>query len=175
MSLPVSIPVSGSIFGLAPAFVRLRHLVLPPLLAVALLAAASFLGPVPDAAATTRSQRISHAATIATQQIGDRYQWGATGPDAFDCSGLMQYSFRRAGITIPRTSSAQAQYTRRIYKRNLRRGDLMFFHNGGRVYHVAMFLKRVDGRIHMVNAPGTGKRVRIDSPWTSQWFAGTLR
>lgn len=167
MSVPCSAPTL--------TFVRLRHLVLLPLLVLALLTAASLLGPVSDAATTTRSQRISQAATIATQQVGDRYQWGATGPNRFDCSGLFYYSFRRAGISIPRTSSQQAQYTRRIAKRNLRRGDLMFFYKDGRVYHMAMFLKRVDGRIRMLSAPRTGQRVRIETPWTSQWFAGTLR
>ena len=54
----------------------------------------------------------------------------------------MQYSFRKAGIKIPRTSSAQARRAHRIPKRKLRRGDLMFFTNGGGVYHAAMFLKR---------------------------------
>lgn len=158
-----------------PAFARLRQLVLLPVVAFALVAAATFLGPVPDAAAATRSQHISRAVTIALQQVGDRYRWGAAGPNAFDCSGLFYYSFRRAGISIPRTSSAQGQYARRIPKSSLRRGDLMFFYDGGRIYHMAMFLKRVDGRVRMLSAPRTGQRVRIESPWTSKWFAGTLR
>ena len=76
---------------------------------------------------------------------------------------------------MPRTSSAQSGRARHIAKKQMRRGDLMFFHNGGRVYHAAMFLKRSNGRVVMVHSPGTGKRVRIDRAWTSRWFATTVR
>ncbi len=133
------------------------------------------LGPVADASAATKNQRILRAATIALHQIGDRYRYGAAGPRAFDCSGLMQYSFRKAGLRIPRTSSAQARRAHRIPKSRLRRGDLMFFTNGGGVYHAAMFLRRTHGHVLMVHAPGTGQRVQRARPWTNHWFAATLR
>ena len=104
---------------------------------------------------------------MALQQIGDPYRYGAAGPGAFDCSGLMQYSFRRAGIKIPRTSSAQARRAHRIPKRKLRRGDLMFFTDGGGVYHAAMFLQVEEGRgVVMVHSPGSGQRVQRAHPWT---------
>ena len=51
----------------------------------------------------------------------------------------------------------------------------MFFRDGGGVYHVAMFLKRTKGHVVMVHSPGSGQRVRRDRPWTSSWFAGTMR
>lgn len=159
----------------APRTAHLRRLVLLPLITMALLVAASLVGPVSDASAANRSGRITRAVDIALKQVGDPYRYGAAGPSAFDCSGLMQYSFRKAGISIPRTSSAQARAAHRIPKSKLRRGDLMFFSDGGGVYHAAMFLRRSKGRVLMVHAPNSRSRVRVDSPWTSSWFAATLR
>jgi cell wall-associated NlpC family hydrolase len=158
-----------------PSFAHLRTFVLLPILALALVAAAAVLGPVSDASAATRSTRIKHATSIALHQLGDPYRYGAAGPRAFDCSGLLQYSFRKAGIRIPRTSSAQARHAHRISKRNLHRGDLMFFTDGGGVYHAALFLRWDHGRALMVHAPSPGKRVRRDHPWTTHWFAARVR
>jgi cell wall-associated NlpC family hydrolase len=131
--------------------------------------------PVGDAHAATRAKKIANATTIAVNQKGDPYRYGAAGPSAFDCSGLIYYSFRKAGISVPRTSGAQAGAVRRVAKSNLRRGDLMFFHNGGRVYHAAIFLGRSNGRVKMLHSPRSGSRVHVASPWTSSWFGGTMR
>jgi cell wall-associated NlpC family hydrolase len=155
--------------------VHLRNFVLLPVLTLAVVAAMSLLAPAPEASAATRAKRVDRAARVALAQVGDPYRYGAAGPRAFDCSGLLQYSFRRAGIKLPRTSSAQARSAHRISKKKLRRGDLMFFHRGGRVYHAAIFVKRSKGRIVMVHSPGSGKRVQRASPWTSQWFAASVR
>jgi cell wall-associated NlpC family hydrolase len=164
---------------------RLRSLLLAPLLAVAVLAGATTLGPAVASASTTthqsahrvsgRTQAVLHAAAIALRHRGAPYRYGAAGPRAFDCSGLMYFAFRHAGIAIPRTSSAQAHRAHRIPKSHLHRGDLMFFTSGGRVYHAAMFLRWSHGHAVMLHAPRPGQRVRIDRPWTSSWFAATLR
>lgn len=147
-----------------------------PLLALAIAAASFTLGPVSSASAASRDHKIRQATRVAVQQIGDPYKWGAAGPRAFDCSGLIKYSFNRAGMrNLPRTSRDQARQATRIKKSKLRRGDLMFFHNRGRVYHAGIFLRRSHGKVVMVNAPSSGKRVRRDRPWTSSWFAATLR
>ncbi len=157
-----------------PSLARLRNIVLLPLMTLALVAAVSLLAPVPDAAAASKS-RVSRAARVALQQVGDPYRYGSNGPNAFDCSGLLQYSFRRAGIKLPRTSSAQAQRAHRISRGKLRRGDLMFFTNRGRVYHTAIFLKWKRGRALMVHAPSSGKRVQRAYAWTNSWYAASLR
>ncbi|MGL5811001.1 MAG: C40 family peptidase [Nocardioides sp.] len=123
-----------------------------------------------------RAKRIQAAANVAVRQIGDRYAYGSAGPRSFDCSGLIFYSFHRAGLRgLPRTSSAQARFARRIPRRSLRRGDLMFFHNSYGVYHVGIFLKRKNGHVVMLHSPYPGKRVQRAVPWTSSWYAGTLR
>jgi len=157
----------------------LRTLVIVPLLAFAILAAASVLAPATDATAAsrpaTRQHKVLRAASVALHQVGDPYRYGAAGPRAFDCSGLLQYSYRKAGIRLPRTAAAQSRHAHRIPKRKLRRGDLMFFTGGGGVYHAAMFLKWSHGRAVMVHSPGRGKHVRKDHPWTNKWFAATMR
>ncbi|WP_166136538.1 C40 family peptidase [Nocardioides ochotonae] len=128
------------------------------------------------AARKKQERRIGKAISVARNQIGDRYRYGATGPDAFDCSGLTSYAFRKAGIKgIPRTSSAQAGWAKRISRSKMRRGDLVFFHNGGRVYHVGIFTGVKDGKRRIIHAPSTGKRVQAAKIWTDSWFAGTAR
>ena len=126
-------------------------------------------------AARRVSARVLNARDIAMRQRGDAYAYGAAGPDRFDCSGLIRYSYARAGFDVPRTSRAQAGHTRRIAKKDMRAGDLMFFHGSGGVYHAAIFLRWSKGHAVMLHSPGSGQRVRIAAPWTSQWFGGTLR
>ena len=121
------------------------------------------------------SARVVSAKDIAMRQRGDAYAYGAAGPDRFDCSGLVFYSFRRAGFSVPRTSGAQAGFTRRIAKKDMRSGDLMFFYGSGGVYHAANCLTWSRGHAVMVHSPGSGQRVRVAVPWTSSWFGGTLR
>ena len=133
------------------------------------------LGTAP-AADAGKARKLRHAARVAINQIGDPYVYGATGPGSFDCSGLTAYSYHKSNLRLPRTSSSQARYARRIRKGRLRRGDLMFFYSGSGVYHVGMFLKwNRAGRAVMVHSPNSGDHVRRAVPWTKSWFAGTLR
>jgi cell wall-associated NlpC family hydrolase len=157
------------------AILRARTLVVLPLL-VASVMVASMLALAPPADAKTRGQRIHQAVKIVRHQKGDPYNYGSSGPRRFDCSGLIYYSYRRAGFTnIPRTSDGQARFARRIKRRNMRPGDLMFFHYRGNVYHVAVFTGWGKGRRWMIHAPSSGKRVHTAKPWTGSWFPGTLR
>jgi cell wall-associated NlpC family hydrolase len=159
-----------------PATVRRRHVT--TLLVVVLTAVALAAGmAAPADAARGRHRKIHTAVAVAVHQKGDRYRYGADGPRRFDCSGLTQYSYGRAGLHLPRTSGEQARYARRTKRRDMRPGDLMFFHTRrGRVYHVAIYTGRGrHGRRRMVHAPSPGSRVRTSVPWTSRWFAGTLR
>jgi cell wall-associated NlpC family hydrolase len=150
-------------------------------LAVGLLAATPAMTGSADAATAHRAaartaHKISTAVAVAAHQKGDPYRYGADGPNAFDCSGLMYYSFRKAGFShMPRTSSEQAHFARHIKKRNMRRGDLIFFYDGGGVYHVGVFLGFSHGHRLILHAPHSGTRVQVDRLWTSRWFAGTLR
>ncbi|MGH3383651.1 MAG: C40 family peptidase [Nocardioidaceae bacterium] len=129
----------------------------------------------PADAGTSKREKIARASTIAKKQIGDRYQRGGTGPSSFDCSGLVKYSYRKAGISVPRTTSQQAHAARRISSRWLRKGDLMVFHDGGRVYHVGIYVGWKNGAHRMVHASRSGVPVKTDKPWTRSWYAATFR
>jgi len=159
-----------------PAAILWRRLstVIPALLTAALVLSVFIVAPA-DAARTKRERKIHHGLQVALDQKGDPYVYGAAGPNAFDCSGLTMYSFGKAGISLPRSSDAQATAVRRISKKNLRRGDLMFFHSGGNVYHEAIFLGRNHGKTWLLHASRSGTPVKRDPVWTSSWFAGTLR
>ena len=106
-------------------------------------------------APSTRSS-VDAAVQTALAQIGKPYSWGGTGPGSFDCSGLVTYAFRSAGIShLPRSSSAQYGATTRISRSDLRPGDLVFYHSP--VSHVAIYI----GGGRVVEAPNSGNNVRI--------------
>ena len=73
------------------------------------------------------NQVVSSAIGYAREQLGKPYLWGGTGPDAFDCSGLMMMAYRAAGISIPRTSQEQWAWGPKIQASQVRPGDLVFF------------------------------------------------
>lgn len=129
------------------------------------------------AQAATRNERVHAAFVTAVHQRGDRYAHGADGPNRFDCSGLTYFAFhKRHGFKhFPRTSSAQARFARHIKRKNMRKGDLIFFTDGGGVHHVGLFAGWRHGRRTVLHSPEPGKRVRIDRLWTTHWFPGTLR
>ena len=158
-----------------PAIVRARTFVVLPLLAFALLISL-FVATTPEAEALTPARKVSRGLAIAKNQIGDPYAYGAAGPDRFDCSGLLYFSYRRAGFdNFPRTSDAQARFVRHVKRSNLRPGDFVFFTSGGDVYHAAIFAGRKDGHVVILHSPNSGGRVSYTRPWNDSWFGGTLR
>lgn len=111
------------------------------------------------------NQRIVRAAAA---QAGDPYVYGADGPDSFDCSGLTQYAHKQAGISIPRTSRDQYANTRHISKSYRKAGDLLFFHDGGRVHHAAIYA----GDGYMWTAPQSGESVKKKKIYSSSYYVG---
>ena len=71
------------------------------------------------------------AVAAARTRIGSSYAMGATGPSAFDCSGLTTYAFAQAGVALPRTSQAQFGAGRSVARDEIQRGDLVFFSTAG--------------------------------------------
>lgn len=120
--------------------------------------------------AASQQGKIERAISVASEQIGDPYVWGATGPSAFDCSGLTQYAFSAAGIELPRVSRDQAAALPSVPNDQIQRGDLMFW--GSPVYHVGIFLRWENGQAIMLHAPKPGTAVREEAAW-SGWFAGS--
>ncbi|MFI1301877.1 C40 family peptidase [Streptomyces sioyaensis] len=109
---------------------------------------------------TSRSSGVERAVDYALAQLGKPYIWGGNGPVGYDCSGLVQQAYRRAGIILPRVASDQYGAATKISRSSLRRGDLLFWSSNGRqsgVHHVAIYL----GDERYVEAPRPGKEVRI--------------
>lgn len=125
--------------------------------------------PTSSAQAAT-TYKGAQALSVVAAQKGDRYQWGATGPSRFDCSGLMLYSFGKVGKKIPRTADAQYSKAVKVNAKNRRPGDLVFLYSGSTEYHVMMYA----GYGKVWHAPGTGKRVRLEKLWTSKVRYGRL-
>jgi cell wall-associated NlpC family hydrolase len=99
------------------------------------------------------------AATFALGQVGGPYRYGGSSPTGFDCSGLVQYSYASAGISVPRTTSGQWTQMTPVRDRDMRAGDLLFFEISGKMSHVGLYLG--DGRF--VHAPSSGRSVSIGS------------
>ncbi|WP_220793467.1 C40 family peptidase [Nocardioides stalactiti] len=119
-------------------------------------------------AAEAAASRGEQVLALAAREAGDPYVYGAAGPDAFDCSGLTQYVFAQLGISLPHSSSAQAGVATRVSDPQL--GDLVFFSDGGGVYHVAIYAG--DGMVW--HAPRTGDVVKLEAIWTSSVFYGRV-
>lgn len=108
------------------------------------------------------SGRAGIAIRFALKQIGDRYVFGAAGMIYWDCSGLTMRAYQAAGVSLPHSAAAQANYGRKIPLNQLRPGDIVFF--GSPIGHNGIYL----GGGKMVDAPHTGARVRVESFGT--WF-----
>ncbi|MFE3458502.1 C40 family peptidase [Nocardiopsis aegyptia] len=102
------------------------------------------------------SSTVEKAIDAAESHKGKPYAWGGTGPDSFDCSGLVQASFREAGVRLPRIAQDQVNSGTRISYSRAERGDLLYWtDNGGYAYHVAIYL----GGGRMIDAPSSGRRI----------------
>ena len=112
----------------------------------------------------------SMAVRWAYRELGKPYVWAATGPDAFDCSGLTLYVYAKAGIYLPHFSQAQYQVGRHVSRSELRPGDLVFF--GSPIHHMGIYI----GNNQMIHAPHTGDVVKIsslDGYYTATWAGAT--
>ncbi|MFG2025110.1 NlpC/P60 family protein [Streptomyces sp. NPDC048825] len=124
--------------------------------------------PAPGSTDAAPNSRAAAAISYAYEKLGSPYVWGATGPDAFDCSGLMQAAYRSAGISLPRTTYAQIDAGERVSRAGLRPGDLVFFYSG--ISHVGIYV----GNGHMIHAPNPSAPVRL-APLDEMPFAGATR
>jgi cell wall-associated NlpC family hydrolase len=102
-------------------------------------------------------------------QRGKPYVWAASGPGSFDCSGLTQYAFRAAGISLPHSSRMQSQMGAAVSRSALQPGDLVFFYSP--VSHVGIYV----GNGQMVHAPTSGDVVKVASIDSMGGYAGARR
>ncbi|CEN88269.1 C40 family peptidase [Paraclostridium sordellii] len=114
----------------------------------------------PGAGETGTSQGADAVISLAKQQLGKPYVWGAEGPSSFDCSGFTQYVFKNAaGKNLPRVSKEQSKFGQSVNKSNLQKGDLIFFDTDkdGVVNHVGIYM----GNNEFIHASSGGKKVII--------------
>jgi murein DD-endopeptidase len=125
--------------------------------------------PAPKAVKVARvdDALADQAATHAAKMIGRPYRFGGSSPTGgFDCSGLVQYSYRQAGVALPHSTDQQRASSKVIGVDDLRRGDLLFFNQEGKKHgHVGIYL----GRGMFVHAPSSGKSVRSDRLEAPYW------
>lgn len=124
---------------------------------------ANYIGDVnsnPGEGESGTSQGADAVISLAKQQLGKPYVWGAEGPSSFDCSGFTQYVFKNAaGKNLPRVSKEQSKFGQSVNKSNLQKGDLIFFDTDkdGVVNHVGIYM----GNNEFIHASSGGKKVII--------------
>jgi murein DD-endopeptidase len=136
------------------------------LLAPLFVATALLLGACSSSPPRPSSNHVE-AARIAASMEGKPYKYGGHSPDTgFDCAGLVQYSYGRVGMKVPRTTHAQRDKSLRVPLDQLNRGDLLFFTQESKFSsHVGIYL----GDNRFIHAPSTGKRLRIDDFRSAYW------
>ncbi|MGW4329634.1 C40 family peptidase [Nocardia sp. NPDC004573] len=123
--------------------------------------------PTPPAAVIPQKSAGEMAVDAARTKIGSDYSYGAVGPDTFDCSGLVQWSYEQAGVELPRTSYDQLAAGTPIPLDDLRPGDMVSFYGGS---HSALYAG--DGKVIHASTYGTGV---ITSPLSSMPVTGARR
>jgi len=134
--------------------------------------------PATSASGSTKSSTElagGQAAASALKMLGKPYRYGGSSPSGFDCSGLVLYSYKQAGVALPRATDKLRSASRAIKVAELRRGDLLFFNQEGKKYgHVGIYL----GEGKFVHAPSSGKSVRsdrLDSPYWKKHLSEARR
>jgi cell wall-associated NlpC family hydrolase len=111
----------------------------------------------PTSTVVANSAAAQVAVDTAMAQRGDPYVWAASGPNSFDCSGLVQYAYAAAGISLPHSSRAQASMGQAVSRADLQPGDLVAFYSP--VSHIGIYI----GNGQMVHAPTSGDVVKVAS------------
>ena len=129
-------------------------------------------GTVISGSATVPNQAVAAAIAYAQRQIGKPYQWGGTGPDAFDCSGLVMMAYQAAGVNIPRTSEDQWAWGPNVPASQVEPGDLVFFAGSDGTATDPGHVGLVIGRGKMIEAYATGFPIRISTYGTAASAGG---
>ena len=139
-------------------------------LALAALAVMAGCSSTPDfpERTTVRASNDTAAKAIdyAKEMLGKPYKYAGDTPEGFDCSGLVKYSYGRAGIAMPRDTQSQRRMSMLVSVHGMREGDLLFFdQEGKKTSHVGLYL----GKGRFIHAPSSGGKVRTDSVNAEFW------
>ncbi|HEX7812020.1 MAG TPA: C40 family peptidase [Burkholderiales bacterium] len=122
--------------------------------------------PTRPAVVRASDETARKAVDYARDMVGKPYKYAGDTPAGFDCSGLVRYSYGKAGIRMPRDTQSQRKQSALVSVRNLREGDLLFFdQEGKKASHVGIYL----GNGRFVHAPSSGGKVRTDSLKAEFW------
>ena len=116
-------------------------------------------------AQTVNTLTATAASRIAKSMIGQPYRYGGQSPGGFDCSGLVWYSYKKVGVNTARTSKNLRKQAKKISRKKMRAGDLVFFKGWVRTGHVGMYI----GNGRFIHAPSSGKKVKIDRLDSGYW------
>ena len=110
-----------------------------------------------QAASQSKTEKRNAVVKLAKEQVGKSYVYGATGPSAFDCSGLAQYVYKKAAKkTLPRSTYGQVTKGKRVSLSHLKKGDLLFWGSASAPYHVGIYVG--DGQYVHAATPNQGVR-----------------
>lgn len=151
---PITIPGIGTF--------EIPGVAIPPLPALPALPQAPGIAP-PTPVQTTGDRAVQAAET----KLGSPYVYGAAGPNAFDCSGLIQWAYKQAGLNLPRTSYAQAAAGTPVAQSDLRPGDVISFYGGS---HSGIYA----GGGNVIHASTAGQPVKL-APVSSMPYDGAQR
>ena len=133
-------------------------------------AVTSWTGPIPSGPTPYSGPAVEAALSV----LGSPYVWGAEGPDTFDCSGLVQWSYQQAGLLLPRLASDQYRASTPISFDQLQPGNLIVYaydvHDESTIHHITIYI----GNGQMVHAPHTGDVVKVVPVYTEGIY-GTVR
>jgi len=135
---------------------------------VAAIAGCAGSPEAPDRPAVVRAsdETARKAVDYARDMVGKPYKYAGDSPAGFDCSGLVRYSYGKAGLQMPRDTRSQRNASVPVSLKNLREGDLLFFdQEGKKASHVGMYI----GNGRFVHAPSSGGKVRTDSLKAEFW------
>lgn len=132
--------------------------------------------PTPNVAtspgsATASSGSATAAVSVAVEQVGVPYRYGGATPQGFDCSGLVYYSYGRAGKSLPRTTAGLWGAMQPVARDDLQVGDILFFRIAGKMSHVGLYV----GRSEFVHAPSSGRVVTLESLSSPFYDAAFIR
>jgi probable lipoprotein NlpC len=123
-------------------------------------------GPTPGGVIHAQDDHDNSVVAAARRAVGAPYRYGGFTPRGFDCSGLVYYAYRQAGISVPRTTGALLRAARPVPLDDLRAGDVLFFElEGKKVSHVGIYA----GTGSFIHAPSSGKQVSYASLRSEFW------
>lgn len=134
---------------------------------IALLAGCASSPEIPQQTTVRANNEVASKAIVyAKEMLGKPYKYAGDTPEGFDCSGLVKYSYGRAGISMPRDTQTQRRMSVLVSMRGLREGDLLFFdQEGKKTSHVGLYL----GNGRFIHAPSSRGKVRTDSINAEFW------